>query len=61
MAIGLVKMVAKEFYHLMVEVELMEEVVDEGAALPYHYKLSIEMLEGRKDCRALGRKFYVPI
>ena len=47
-------MIAKEFYKLQVDIQLEEEVVDQGSPLPYHYKLAIEMIEGRKDRGAIG-------
>ena len=59
MVIGIVKTIAKEFYNLQVDIELVEEVEEEGAPLPYHYKLSIEMVEGKRTGRALGRRLCV--
>ena len=53
MVIGMVKIIAREFYNLSVEITLEEEVVDESSALPYHYKLAIEMT-GKKDSQAVG-------
>ena len=55
MVIGMVKMIAKEFYHLQVNVELKDTIEEEGSDLPYHYKLSIEMDEGRRNDRTLRR------
>jgi hypothetical protein len=55
MVIGMVRMIAKAFYRLVVEIQLVEEEITESSPLPYHYTLAIEMVEGRKDCGAIGR------
>ena len=59
MVIGMVRMIAKEFYKLVVEIHLEDEEVVESSPLPYHYKLAIEMVEGRKDCGAIGSMSFV--
>ena len=57
MVMGMVRVIAKEFYNLVVEIRLEEELVEEGAAFPYHYKLAIEMVEGKRDCGSFGSMF----
>ena len=53
MVSGMVRVIAQEFFNLTVQIELEEEIVEEGAALPYHYRLAIEMMGGR-DGHAIG-------
>ena len=59
MVIGMVRMIAKAFYRLVVEIQLEEEEITESSPLPYHYTLAIEMVEGRKDCGAIGSMSFV--
>lgn len=49
MVMGMVKMVAKEFYNLTIEIKLEEKTVEVDAPLPYHYKLAIALADGEKD------------
>ena len=54
MVVGMVRTIAKEFYNLVVEIRLEEELEEEGVSLPYHYKLAIDLVEARKDRGAFG-------
>ena len=56
MVMGMVTVIAKEFYSLNVDMKLVGEKIDEESSLPYHYQFSIEIMEGRRDGRALRRE-----
>ena len=56
MVMGMVTLIAKEFYSLDVQMKLVEERVEEGTTVPYHYLLSIDMVNGGRD---LGRELCV--
>ena len=61
MVIGLVKVIAKEVYDLNVNMSLVDSIEEGAEAFPYHYKLSIDMIETRRRGRsnALGRTLCV--
>ena len=48
MVVGMVTVIAKEFYSLDVEMKLVRESVEETSSLPYHYQFSIDMMMDRR-------------
>ena len=58
MVIGALKAIAEEFYHLVVDMQMVCAEEEEGA-LKYHYNILIDMVEGKRSERNLGSKWLV--
>ena len=59
MVIGALKAIAKEFYHLVIDMEMVNAEEEEEGTLKYHYMILIDMVAGKRNQRNLGSKWHM--